>query len=361
MKSSTAILHIILAAPILFSACATIGPPQPPSLDLPKPPADLRASRKGDRVTLTWTDPIVTTDRQTVRKNGPTWICRGAGVLEECGTPRAEMPAKSAPAFENRSKSNTQSTFTDTLPVQIQSDVPDASITYAVESLNPDKRGAGPSNQVHIPLLHTLPPPADFQAEVTNQGVRLSWNANVTEYPDSIHYLVRVYRRQEGSSDVNVVGEVPLTADRTYSLIDSAFEWQKTYEYRADTLTSADQPGKPAVQVEGPDTPEVKVFANDVFPPSVPTGLQAVFSGPGQAQFIDLVWAPVPDGDLAGYNVYRHDEGSEPLKLNADLLTSPAYRDFNVTPRQRYSYSVSAVDLRGNESARSDVASEAVP
>ena len=55
--------------------------------------------------------------------------------------------------------------------------------------------------------------------------------------------------------------------------------------------------------IEGDDTPEVKVFANDVFPPAVPSGLQAVFSGPGQKPFIDLVWAPVSDADLAGYNV----------------------------------------------------------
>jgi len=36
---------------LLFTACATMGPPQPPSLELAKPPTDLRAVRKGDRVT----------------------------------------------------------------------------------------------------------------------------------------------------------------------------------------------------------------------------------------------------------------------------------------------------------------------
>jgi fibronectin type 3 domain-containing protein len=36
----------------------------------------------------------------------------------------------------------------------------------------------------------------------------------------------------------------------------------------------------------------------------------------------------------------------------------PAYRDSDVKPGVRYSYSVSAVDARGNESARSEEASE---
>jgi hypothetical protein len=62
MRRSTVKL-LALGAPLMFAACATIGPPQPPSLELPKPPSDLRAVRKGDRVILTWSAPSVTTDR----------------------------------------------------------------------------------------------------------------------------------------------------------------------------------------------------------------------------------------------------------------------------------------------------------
>lgn len=363
MRLSTTMTRVILATPLLFTACATIGPPQPPSLDLPKPPTDLRASRKGDQVTLTWSDPAVTTDRQTVRKAGNTRICRGEGLLKECGTPIVEVPAKSAPATGSQPTSKIESTYTDTLPAQIQSDGPDAVITYGVESLNPDKRGAGLSNQVRIPLLRTLAPPEELHAEVTKEGIRLSWTtSHPTESSDlSVHYLFRIYRRQEGGLDSTAVGDVPVTGEHNYSLMDTTFEWQKRYSYRADTVTVADQSGKPAVQVDGSDTPEIRVFADDIFPPSVPAGLQAVFSGPGQTPFIDLVWAPVPDVDLAGYYLYRHEEGASTLKLNAELLKSPAYRDSNVTSGKKYYYSVSAVDLRGNESERSEEASEAVP
>jgi fibronectin type 3 domain-containing protein len=99
-----------------------------------------------------------------------------------------------------------------------------------------------------------------------------------------------------------------------------------------------------------------------VFPPTVPAGLQAVYSGPGQKPFIDLVWAPVTDADLTGYNVYRREEGeTNPVKLNAELIKAPAYRDENVATQKKYFYSVAAVDVRGNESARSEEASEAVP
>ncbi len=67
------------------------------------------------------------------------------------------------------------------------------------------------------------------------------------------------------------------------------------------------------------------------------------------------------ESDLAGYNVFRHEEGAEPVKVNSELVKSPAFRDDKVVPGHRYLYSVSAVDLRRNESAHSAETSERVP
>jgi len=230
--------------------------------------------------------------------------------------------------------------------------------TYAVEVLNRDGRGAGLSNQVKVDLAHTLPPPRDFHAKVTGQGVVLSWTNDLPAAGPSVRYVSRAYRQGEGSEQRTLVGEVGAGGEPSATLIDSTIEWEKTYEYRAEVVTVIVATGE---QLEGEDTAEVKVFADDVFPPAVPSGLQAVFSGPGQAAFIDLIWAPVSDVDLDGYNVYRREEGGAVVKVNAGLVKSPAYRDTNVVAGKRYFYSVSAVDVRGNESARSEEAGESVP
>jgi len=103
------------------------------------------------------------------------------------------------------------------------------------------------------------------------------------------------------------------------------------------------------------------VFTRDIYPPSDPTGLQAVFSSIGQKPFVDLSWAPNMETDLAGYNVFRRSGKGEPLKINKQLVTVPSYRDDAVVPGTTYFYSVSAVDLRGNESSRSAETLEAVP
>jgi fibronectin type 3 domain-containing protein len=69
----------------------------------------------------------------------------------------------------------------------------------------------------------------------------------------------------------------------------------------------------------------------------------------------------VSDADLAGYNVYRRAAGEEPVRLSAESVKTPAFRDNGVVAGKKYLYSVSAVDERGNESARSEEAEESVP
>jgi len=252
-------------------------------------------------------------------------------------------------------------TYTDTLPRQLESDNPAGFVTYAVEALNRHGRSAGLSNQVQVPLAETLPPPRDFAVQVTGQGAVLTGTADPFTPHPPVRYVYRIYRHPEGSPQSILVGQVPDNGEAAFAFTDPSIEWEKNYEYHANIATVIARPGQPDAQVEGEDTPEVKVFTHDIYPPAVPSGLQAVFSGPGQSLFIDLVWAPVTDLDFAGYNVYRHEPGSAPEKLNTEPLKTPAYRDTAVSSGRGYSYSVSSVDGRGNESARSEEASERVP
>ena len=352
-------LVVAVSVSLMLLGCATIGPPQPPSLSLPKPPLDFRASRKGDRVNLTWTIPTTTTDRETIRKLGPTLICRGS-ELNACAM-RTEIMTPVTPGGGS-SAHKPQGSYTDTLPRQQESDDPSAFITYAVQVMNPERRAAGLSNQVRVPLIRTPPPPRDFRVTVGKEGMELTWTADVlSPVSANVRYLYRVYRHVEGSDQQVLAAEAPAATEPIFTFIDSNIEWQKSYYYHAEAITAIQQPNKSRLEVEGVDTSEVKVFADDVFPPTVPEGVQAVFSGPGQKLFVDLVWAPVTDSDLAGYNVYRREEGTSAVKLNGEPVKAPAYRDENVSSGKTYFYSVSAVDVRGNESAQSETASETVP
>jgi len=282
--------------------------------------------------------------------------------LTQCGVPVGEAAAQKNSSPAQPSKQKVANSYADSLPGQLESDNSSDFITYAVEVLNANGRGAGLSNQVRVSLGRTLPAPQDFAARVTSQGVVLTWTSDLlpADSAKPVRWVYRVYRRPEGSSQQILAGEVPAGRERDVTLTDANIEWEKSFEYHAETVTVMAQEKPPELQIEGEDTPEVKVFTNDVFPPAVPSGLQAVYSGPGQKIFIDLVWAPVTDVDLDGYNIYRHEEGMAAVKVT-ELVKTPAYRDANVSSGKHYFYSVSAVDVRGNESARSEEAGESVP
>jgi len=351
----------------VLCSCGAPAPPLPPSLELAKPVTDLQASRKGNTVFLTWTVPSETTDSQLIRHLGPTRICRVAQAnSDQCGTAVGEVQTQQPISRSIRGKKKPEITpvragATDTLPEDLQQRNPTGVVNYAVEMLNTHGRSAGLSNLAPIPLAPTLAPPSDLAAKGSDQGVTLTWTVNppASQIP-RITYLYRVYRGPVGAGNRIVAGEVPLADSPQLSFIDHGAGWQARYQYQVTPVTVIAGQGS-RVQVEGADSSPLTVFVNDIYPPENPSGLEAVYSGVGQTPFVELTWAPVTAADLAGYNIYRREEGSEPMKINTGLAKTPAFRDNNVESGKRYFYSVTAVDLRNNESARSDEASEKVP
>jgi hypothetical protein len=361
MSNLTSKLGLCLLAAVVLAGCGSPGVPLPPSLELARPVSDLRAVRKGSTVFLTWSAPEATTDRHNIRHPGLTEICRQVGtIMRECGVVVGQVPFSKPPAA-TKAAPKLQLSYSDQLPENLRAENQTSTVVYAVQVLNSYGRSAGLSNQVRVPAVPTLPPPADFQAQLTAEGVRLAWKP-VTP-PEDVpgpRYLYRVYRSEPGATAGVVAGEIALADEASPSLLDRGFVWEKTYDYRLTVVTVISQE-KGAEQVEGEDTPSVEVLAHDVFPPATPSGVQAVFSGPGQKLFIDLIWAPDTESDLAGYNVYRREPDGQAVKLNSDLVKAPTVRDTAVLPGHQYSYSVSAVDVRGNESPHSEEASEPVP
>jgi len=344
-----------LAAALLLAGCGVPGAPLPPSLDLAQPPADLKATRKGDRVTLTWTAPAKTTDGALVRHVGETKVCRSLQpMMDTC----AEVIGDLQPGFF---QPGGPASYINVLTPALQQQNEGGFATYAVEILNSRGRSAGLSNQVRVPLAPTLAPPADLRGGISAEGPVLTWSGQPHRHTGpGIGHSYRVYRREEGSDRDVVAGELALSTDPQARFLDRNFEWEKRYVYRVTPLTRVEQAGE-ALEIEGDDSQPVALHARDTFPPAVPGGLQAVYSGLAQQKLVDLTWAPNTDADLAGYHVYRREGSGPPTRISTQLVTTPAFRDTNITAGRAYYYSVTAVDLRGNESAKSPEASEQVP
>jgi chitodextrinase len=92
----------------------------------------------------------------------------------------------------------------------------------------------------------------------------------------------------------------------------------------------------------------------DTEPPSVPTGLAANASGPGQ---VDLSWnASIDNVGVTGYTIYR-----DGTALDTVPDTSLSYSDTTASPNTTYQYTVDAFDADNNHSAQSDPVSVTTP
>jgi hypothetical protein len=344
--------------------------PQPPSLRLPVTVDNLSAVRKGERVILTWSPPGETTDHQTMRWPTTTRVCR---VLNQfptnvCGEVVKEIKSGELATVTPGARRPLVS-FEDVLPPALMTAQNQA--TYAVEVVNQRGKSAGLSNQVRVPLVATAPPPADFRATLDAQGPLLLWDVpSMPAAAPGVSYNLRIYRRAntkaqgtkgEAKKEFALAGELPDQVGHG-EFRDHNFEWEQEYDYRIASVTVLTTPGRPEAEVEGDDSEAVHLTVHDVFPPSVPSGLQAVFSSVGQKPFIDLTWAPDTESDLAGYIVYRRSGRAAAFAVvSAAPVKAPAWRDNDVRAGKTYYYTVAAVDVRGNQSAQSAEAEETVP
>lgn len=354
-KARAAALGIVFCASL--SGCGTPGAPQPPSLNLPAPVADLSASRTGNQVTLTWTMPKRNTDKTPIKGNLTVNICRREGE-GPCGS---NVPAQmSAPGISG--------SYSDTLPASLASGTA-RPITYSVQLMNRKGRSAGFSNSATV-LAGAAPPRIEgLKTNVRKQGVVLSWS------PSGESTAVRMERKLltpiKPKSQEGPLAPPPETTNQNFLVlpeshshaIDRTVRFGETYEYRAQRVISVDVNGK-TLELDGAFSEPVDVDVKDVFPPSVPAGLVTVAAAGenGGAPSIDLSWQPDTDSDLAGYIVYRRENGADWQRISpAAPLVEPAFHDTQVQPGNTYEYAVSAVDQGGHESARSAAAQQTVP
>ena len=338
-------------------ACGTPGAPQPPSLNLAKPVSDLKAVRNGSEINLTWTIPNETTDGATFRHRGSTKLCQAVNKpqISQCSAILTLPTPK-------------QKTATATTALPVGSNGPNDYITYVLEVDNDRGRTAGFSNQAQMPTAFVSNLNAEPSSRLSADAVLVT--ANVTPETETVEQALELRRKEKGTPQESAVArrllELPAGEAANVELRDETFTWEKTYDYRVVIVASAKVPNGSTVSFDAASSAPFEVVTHDVFPPAVPSGLEAVFSGQitGQPPSIDLTWSPDSDRDLAGYFVYRRrqdDPTSSAIKLNAQPVAAPAYRDIAIRPGTTYVYSVSAVDERGNESKRSEDASEEVP
>ena len=320
----------ISASLLLSASCGYVGPVVPPSPQLPNPVRDLAAVERGDRILISFTTPPRTTDNLAIKlfseielRIGPTITPFDFGRWSASATQYLlPLPPRNDP---DNPKPFPRS---ESIPV---SDWQGQRVAIAVRTaVKKEGHHSSWSNVVRLNVIPPLQSPV-IQAKATADGIK------VTLPKLGAGMLYRIFRQNPSEKTPVEIGTA-----RKSEYVDTTSQYDVRYRYSAIAVkgTAESLPSKPFV-----------ITAVDVFPPKVPASITALTA----ANSVEVSWERSPDADLKGYYLYRSVNGG-PFERQGKLLTLPTYSDHNVEHGKAYHYAVSAVDQKGNESARSAVA-----
>jgi hypothetical protein len=332
---------------------------------------DLRANRKGDKVTLTWSQPRPVAIRESVAGNLITArICRSisstvpiprtaaddSSLCEQTvGKVDVRKPEPGVRVVFGKNSEAARVRFVDTLPANQEDPDSLQFAVYTVELQDARGRRVGFSNTASVSLAPVLPA-IGLHTELDARGLYLIWDNENQNPPSSLKFDYRIYRSEEGSAKPVAIPyprAVIHTEDgERWTGVDTNIEWEKSYSYRVMPVTRVyGRGGELIAEIEGDESAPVEVVTHDVFPPAMPEGLLAVVTR--GKKFVDLLWAPNVDKDISQYNVYRREQNGEAVRINSVPANVLSFEDNDVVVAHTYFYSISAVDKHRNESAKS--------
>ena len=323
MRIAIAMLALAVAA-----GCGYVGAPLPPALNIPERVATVNASQQAGElvvgliVTGRMTDGLVSKRlREIELRAGPA-----AASLDAWAEAARRIPVE--PAKPGALELRTAVAGWEDRDVQV-----------GVRVVGPTGRAGAWSElrTVHIVLSPRAP---EVELSTTAQGVLLRWSAAGA----AAGTKWRILRQGKDDEKPQPAGEASVSEwlDTAAAVDGSEFAYQLQTVAPAGKGLALSDPSK-----------LVNVVYKDVFPPAPPRGLTALVS----VNSVELTWEPNRESDLKGYQVWRAEGAGALARLGA-LSTEISASDTgiaapaaNAAAPRRYRYAVSAIDLKGNESA----------
>lgn len=313
-----------------YVGCGSITPVVPPSPMIPPAIQDLAAVERGDKLVITFSTPPRTTDNVRIKRFSEIDLRAGQYPTPfdfdswADGASRYELPLPAAADPD------------DLRPIPVTKSLPvdgfaGQRIAIAVRTaVKRHDHFSSWSNVVRMEVIAPLQPPM-IKAEPSGDGMRITWQDGT---PDVQH---RILRRGINDKTSVVLG----TTDKP-EFVDATALYDVGYVYTALAVK-----GDAESLLSEPVT--VRAAKNvDTFPPKVPAGVAALAT----PATIELSWERGTAPDLKGYYVYRSVNGGA-WERQGGLMVLPAYSDTHVEHGKAYRYEVSAIDQKGNESAKS--------
>lgn len=302
---------------LCLCGCGYPGPVLPPNLDVPMAIPYVNAVEYGDKLLVEFTLPDLTTEGNPLRNVRLLEVRVGVGpspFTTDAWAATAKSYPVAAPA---------PGPFTREIPA---AEWVNKDVVISARAVGPKGHPAQWATVKLLTVQPPLPTPAALDAQNVEAGVKLTWKGSAPKY--------RIFRAIAEATPERL-GE----SDHS-EFVDETTEYDKTYQYRVQAIID-DFHGS---EVTAPKS----VTTEDKFAPAVPGALTAILG----VNTVELAWTRNTEKDFRGYDVYRSTDGG-PFEKIADLIPAPTFSDNKIEAGKKYRYAVSAVDVKGNESARS--------
>jgi len=369
-SSPSATLSLAGLTAVLLAGCANPGPPHAPSLFLPAPvvAGKIAANRIGNEVDVRFTVPARSTDNLPLRAQQISGsLCRQmeTGPCEPVSA-RISVAAKGADGQPN------VVTWQDTLPADLATGAPRA-IGYRVEFYNAAGVSGGKSDPAIAAAGAAPPAVAGLTAEGSRAGVVLRWkpaSAAAGEVLIRREYIPTA-KSTPASRNKPDPGVQSLSVDTTKPgssarVLDTTALPNVAYRYTAERSLKVQLGGR-ELEMRSAPSAQVDFTLREIYAPSAPTGLTALGFATDNSPFaVDLIWQPVNEPAVTGYNIYRQPINASgaplsPRTLLTAKVTLPGFHDATAAAGTRYRYEVTAVDAHGNESTAATTVLEPTP
>lgn len=220
--------------------------------------------------------------------------------------------------------------FVDTLDKSVSN-----VLLYRVRALDQSFNESDWSEPVSAKLPDVTPPPSPILTEAVpgEHNVKLTWKAR---RPDDVNGMF-VERTEDPKEDWERITDEPVSGNE---FTDEDLEGGTELTYRILAVDEAGNVSDPSRTA--PATPV------DVTPPPSPDNVKTR----SEQQGVVLTWDEIKKQDLAGYFVYRKEEG-EWTQLSP-LIGNTRFVDTDVTRDDTNQYAVEALDQSGNRSELSE-------
>ena len=341
--------------------CGKRKPPLPPIERIPQRTELLSGAQRGNQVILSWPAPRRNAGEGSVQSIRRIDVYRVAekpnaplSMTEEEFAARATVVG-SVPYSDVRNAADNLS-YTDTLEL---AGVP-ARLRYAVRFVNAAGQSAAFSNFLLIePAAKVAEPPTNVRSELSETAITITWEAPKTNIDGSTPVNLLGYNVYRATAAQPEVSQKPINQEliATTKYQDRSFKFGQRYTYVVRTVSLGSE-GKP---VESLNSNSIEATPVDKYPPSAPGQISPAAS----LGRISLFWPANPEGDVAGYTIYRSTDPNLPkdrwTKLTPALYTRTTFTDENVEAGKTYYYYITATDTSGNVSPPSEVVSETAP